>query len=346
MKKYFLLILFPLFAQAGFEAPHRMTTGRTDFLSRALWEGCYSMETDGTLMGLPCNPAYLESVSGEKIFVQAIASNNVQYFRDAYEVLMYKASTATVRRLFSQSRDARFEGDAEIHYQKENWAVSFSPTRTSYYTLVRNQVLPYISLYASNEQVLRGQMSWFWNPEIRLGLQARAIVRTYILSEFFATDAVVENSNVLRKRYQNLFFVDPGLVWSPSAVPLQTQVSATIKQVGFSNHHYSRIADQPEAELGLTVSPEVSQGRLRLGPHLSFNSQATAFKDQLRFSSLYELHQISYLASLGKSEVSLGAYATKNAFNGGMTFNLESVESLKGRDENIFTWAVQLGYEI
>ena len=318
MKGIIIFLLVPFFAQAKFEAPRRMTSGRTDFLTRAIWESCYSITNSSTAIGLPCNPAFLESVPEEKVFLQAFASNNVKYFHDAYDVIMYKASTSTVRRLFSQSRDARFEGDLEIHYQKDNWAVGFSPSRLSYYTIVRNQVLPFISLYASNEQVLRGQMSWDWNSEIKVGLQARAVMRAFILSEFFATDAVVEDSNVLRRHYQNSIFLEPGVVWSPSQLAMETQISATVTQLGISNHHYAGIPDRPEGEIGFSVRPETKAGTLRIGPHLSFNEQNPQIKDQLRLSGIYEIEKLKYLASISKSELDVAAFVQRNDLSAGV----------------------------
>ncbi|MFN8791106.1 MAG: hypothetical protein ACK5Y2_06585 [Bdellovibrionales bacterium] len=101
------------------DIPQPLVSGRSDFISRSLKESCFSMSVANTALGRPCNPAFLALHQEERFFAHVFFGNNVDYVDEVLEVLDYEASTPTVQGLFSQSRDAEFEGDVELFYRKK-----------------------------------------------------------------------------------------------------------------------------------------------------------------------------------------------------------------------------------
>lgn len=350
---FFRIIFFPLlflaqpvWAQSNFRVPHSLASGRSDFVSRGLLESCYSIALSDISMGRPCNPAFLGLHQEEKFLVHAFVGNNVRYVADALEVINYKASTSTFRRLFNQSSDAEFEGDLELYYSKDDWTLSFSPSRVTYYSLIRNRVLPYISVYASQEHIARAQKAWTVTEDFYVGLQARAVVRKFLFSEFFVADAVVEDSDLLKTRYQSVLYLEPGFLWTPRDTEWEPQLSATVTQLGVNSRHYKHLPHDPEGEIGVSVKSVLGSGNLRFGPHVSLNRRSDRWEEHIRFSGVYEIEPVQIVGSFKINQGNAGVYYQRERFNGGLIYDVQYIENLQASDELLHTWYAQLGYEI
>lgn len=348
--RHFILILTCLvlthLVQAEVEVPRYLTYGRSDFLFKALRESCYSLNFSKTSMGRPCNPAFLGLEPEDRHHIQVFFGNNVKYFDEAYRVLNYTASESTVRDLFDQSRDNQFEADLEYYFGRDNWIISFSPGRLSYYSLIRNRVLPLITLYTSLEPTLRGQIGWEINDDLYFGLQARAIARNFIASEFYITDAVTDPEAVLDVRHQNVLYLEPGLIWKATQMAMEPEFSLMVTRLGAADKEYDELPIEPEVELGVNLRPSTPIGNLRVGPHLSFNEENDDWTDPLRLGAVFELEKMSYLGSVKDNEFDIGAFYQGDKFNGGIIFDHKYIENLKGTSEHLNTWYFQVGYDI
>lgn len=349
MKNLLLLIglmFLSLNARADIELPRHLTFGRSDFLFKVLRETCYSLYFSKTSMGRPCNPAFLGYEQENRNHVHAFFGNNVKYFDEAMQVLNYTASESTVRGLFNQSRDAQFEADIEYYFGRDNWLISISPARLTYYSLIRNRVLPFVTLYTSLEPTIRGQIGWDIGSNLYFGLQGRLMNRNFIANEFFLTDAITDPDAVLKVKNQTLFYVEPGLVWDAKEMPLEPQVSLTVTNLGAANKEYDELPIEPEVELGFSLRPMTNLGNLRVGPHLSFNRENKDLTDPLRLGAVYEQDRWNFLGSVKENEIDIGAFYQDEKFSAGLIFDHKYIENLKGYDEHLNTWYFQFGYEI
>ena len=305
------------------------------------------MSVANTALGRPCNPAFLALHQEEKFFAHVFIGNNVDYVDEVLEVLDYEASTPTVRGLFSQSRDAEFEGDIELFYRKNDWTLSLSPSRLTYYSLIRNEVLPLLSLYASLEHVFRAQKSWTLNLEWHLGLQARAVSRRFILTEFYVTDAVINNGEgLVDARTQNLLFIEPGVLWTPNWGAWEPHISAAATQTGLRSREDDEIPDSPEGEVGFSVKVPGLSGKLRMGPHVSLNArQHEEWDEKIRIAGVFDQDNFQGTFSFKVNQVAVGGHYQGKTWTGGVIYDLQYLENLQARDEYLTTWYFQLGFQ-
>ena len=297
-------------------------------------------------LDFPCNPAFLAIEDRKGFETHVFLRNNVDYFKDAIQVIQNKADTETVRELFSQTKDARFEADLEANDRFETWAVSVSPSRLSYYSLVRNRVLPYLSLFAAQEHILRLQKAWSYSDQMSFGIQLRGLYRRLILSDAFITEAAAEGGaeTLLRVQHQTLVFAEPSLVWTDPSLPWQPQVGLMFTQTGWVSKKIEGLQTDPEAELGASFQPFENQPELKIGPQFSFNSEAENWGDHARMGIQYQMSdQHLFQGSFSSFELNLG-YALKwQQLHAGIIWELQRVENLIGEKDQLQTWSLQLG---
>ncbi len=327
------------------EVPRQLTSGRSDFKARALGDNCYSMDLEGDT---PCNPAFLAGDAKDYWFGHFFMGNNVNYYKDAKEVLDTRANTETFERLFSQTRSSELNADLEFGYRKNYFAASFSPSKIGYYSLIRDRVLPYISLYASQEQILRLQSAWKIQDSFYLGLQGRAVSRKFILSDFFLTDVLAEGGSdrVLNARYQNVFYLEPGLLWSAPEIFLHPQASFVITQAGLYDKRYDDLPSQPEAEMGASVRPDIGFGTLEVGGHVSLHPQTKRWTDLVSAAATLTVGNFQWVGSVSENQADAGLMLQFSKLQGGILYDYRIFENLLGEKDQRHTWYFQFGGQI
>ncbi len=327
------------------DVPRGLSSGRSDFKSHVLGDNCYSMDLLGSL---PCNPAFLARDPKKNWNAHVFFGNNVQYYKDAKDVLDNRGDTATFQRLFNQTRSSDLEADLELGLRQDHYAFSLSPSKIAYYTLIRDRVLPYISLYASQEQVLRFQEAWKLSNNFCFGIQARGVSRKLILSDFFLTDLVAEGGSdrLLNIRYQNIFYLEPGIVWEIPEINMKPQVSLVITQLGLADKKIDNLPVSPEAELGASIRPEVSNGVLELGTHLSLHSQSQRWTDLFSAAAIYSLGVAQFAISVRENQADLGFSLQLGKFQSGLLYDYQIFQNLIGERDERHTWYFEVGGEI
>src|SRR5690606_36988041 len=117
-------------------------------------------------------------------------------------------------------RDAEFEADFEAAIVKNKIGFGFSPSRVTYYSRIRNRVLPYLNLYLAQEQIVRTQFATLIDDEFHVGLQVRGVTRRFVLTDFYLPELAAENGSedLLEVRHQQALYLEPGIVWTPQDV--------------------------------------------------------------------------------------------------------------------------------
>lgn len=349
MKIIFLIICLSFTRALAFEVPRNLTSGKSNFAWHTYYDGCYSMES--FLPALPCNPASLiklrdlKSQTDDKNFYgQIFFGSNVEYVKDVKSILDNSAKTETVQRVLNENRSSELEADLEFGSLYKNWAWSFSPSRITYYSLIRDKALPWISIYASQEQVLRVQYAKKFGDSFSAGLQLKGVRRQFIFSEFFITEALTEGGadNVLKNKTQNALFLEPGLTWAPENQAYQPQVSLAIMQLGTVDHRYEGLKTEPEGQLGLSIKPPSFEDLLELGIQASLHSQYNQVHELIRLAASYDLSPVQLAGSLNDTHQNIGVLLKIGPVQAGIIFNHEKYRDILGRSDDLNNYFFQL----
>lgn len=344
MKLIFVFLFLNFSSAFGFEVPRVLTAGKSNFTWHTYYDACYSMES--FLDSLPCNPAYLVKSQevDQRLYGQIFFGSDVNYLKDVKAIIDNSAKTDAINRVLNENRSSELEAELELGSLYENWAWSFSPSRISYYSLIRDKALPWISIYASQEQVLRIQYAKKFENNFSAGLQLRGLRRQLIFSEFFLTDALVEGGSekVLTIKTQNVLFFEPGLVWAPDHKGYQPQVSLAITQLGAVDHRYAGLSTEPEGQLGVSIKPPTYDDLLELGIQASFHSQYNQAFELIRLAGSYKWMPVQIAGSFNDSHQDIGVLFRIGFAQAGIILNHEKFRDVLGRSDELNTYFFQL----
>ena len=341
-----LLLLLLAFQVQAIEVPRSIPLGTSDFTHRSLGTTCFAM--DAVVDGLPCNPAFAAKERKAQFQTHIFFGNNVSYVHDVNDIMNNQVNENNIEHLFNQTRSSEMEANVEAGFLTEKFGLSFSPYRLSYYSLIRNSALPVITLYAGEEQMIRGQLASFVKDDFYLGLQVRGVQRRFILSEFTLTDALVENSqeDIFRVREQKAIYFEPGLLWAPEDRKWDPQVSIVISQLGAVDKKYTELPASPQGHLGASVKPPVTLGELELGTTLTAQSRFEKWPELIRLGVSYKLGATQYVASGTDNQYSLAFLLHYKGVRGGLTYDFRKFQNLLGEADEVRTVYTQIGFEI
>jgi hypothetical protein len=345
-----LLLIFTLLvvshSATALEVPRQLSAGRSDFTYHALGDACYSMDVYAG--GLPCNPAFVGRPQKGEFNSHIFFGNDVTYFDDIKSILNNEADVATVHRVANNNRGAEFEADLEAGYIKEKFAMSVSPSRLNYYSLIRDPVLPEISLYASQEQVLRLQFASEINKDLDVGVQVRGVQRRFILSEFFIPEAMVEggSNEVTRINEQKIVYLEPGMVWAPEGEYLSPQFSATVTQLGYVDRKYDGLSTSPEGQIGGSIRPAIDTGSLELGTQVTLSPQYQRWTELVRLAGSYKLGIARYSGSFNENQFDLAVDLKFKGAHGGVVMDYRKSDEFASGLADVRTFYFELGAEI
>lgn len=342
----FVLLAF-LFSSAGraAEIPRELSLGSSDFTHRALGSACFAM--DASIDGLPCNPAFTAKERRSQFQTHIFFGNNVEYADDAKNLLNEQGDQDTVRRLFNQKRSAEMEANIELGYLREKMGLSVTPYRLSYYSLIRNTSLPVITIYAAQEEIVRGQVASYVSGDFYFGLQVRGVHRKFVASQFTLADAVVEGGRegVMPVQYQRALYFEPGLLWAPEDQPLQPQISLAVTQLGTVDKKYDHLPASPQGHFGASIKPLTEWGVLELGGNVSHKSQYEKWSELVRLASSYRLGITQTSFSFTEDQYDLGLLLSVQALRAGLVYDYKRFENLLGEKDQLHTLYFQLGAE-
>lgn len=322
-----LIALFLIFTAAAhaFEAPRSMATGTSGLLTRALGRMCHGFDLASDT--LPCNPAFIAFKREGTLRANLFFGNNVSYTKEASDLLNERADEDTIRTLFGKQDRSEFETNLEAGYWGETWGVSVSPLRVNYGTTFRNPSLPEISLFASQEESLRGQIGTYLGNDLFIGLQLRALHRKFIAKQFFLTDALAnEGTGFFEPENQNVLYVEPGLLYAPEDSDWNPKAYMSLMNAGIASRASPAFPSRPQFHLGTSVAADIGLGTWGLGVDIAWDNGMETDLEPVTVGSYYEFGILRLLAHVNERSNGVGFQVSSGFFNLGLasqstTFN-------------------------
>ncbi len=276
------LLIF-IFSSTAFAEmmPATLRDGSTRFLSRSLGSACYTMAS--VERGLPCNPAAIAKDRKARFNADLFIGANVDYIKDAEDILRGKDDVDTVSKFFARRDSVDAEASIEASYIAPKWGLSVEPYRVVAVTHFENPALPMVDMVLAEEQNVKGQIATYAYDNFYAGLQARYTHVRFIGQYFSISEALAGNRDELfAAETQELFYLEPGVMYAWEEVTWQPQISAMLSHWGFSDRKTDEYPIQPEGLLGASIKPMVPLGLLELGVQFKINSQTQNARDAFR----------------------------------------------------------------
>nr|BFD60298.1 hypothetical protein CKG001_24050 [Bdellovibrio sp. CKG001] len=317
-----LLVLFAamsaLTAQGATYSPV-LRDGGSRFLVRSLGSVCYSM--DSFRRGLPCNPAFVAKDKAPRFDVDLMLGSNMEYLREAEELLNGKSDEQGVAKIFSRREMVDGEISIEASFQRPTWGVSIEPYRLVYVYQFENAALPMVELIASEEQSLKAQLASFTSGNFYAGLQLRYTHIKYIGNSFSIAEAMAgDNEKLFEIHNQDILYVEPGILYAWEDAVWEPQISAMLSQWGVSSKKSEQYPIRPQGLLGASLKPTVPMGLLEVGMQVQIHNETKNFQDAVRAAITYQLGLLQAVVSGSQYDQSAGFLATYKSFSTGLSY--------------------------
>jgi hypothetical protein len=162
-----------------------------------------------------------------------------------------------------------------------------------------------VALRAAQERVFRVQAATAFTPQLQGGIQARFVERQFIQNEFTLFEAIAEGQDVLKRRDQNVLYLEPGLVWFFEGT-WKPKASLLMSNFGFANHQFEETKAIPVLDAGTSVSPALGFGELELGVNYRISEMKPNMWDRLGFGADYKLGLIEVMMGWGTEYLNFG----------------------------------------
>lgn len=312
------LFMMALSAGAATYSP-ALRDGGSRFLVRSLGSVCYSM--DSFRRGLPCNPAFVAKEKAPRFDADLMLGSNMEYLREAEELLDGKSDEQAVAKLFSRREMVDGEISVEASFQRPTWGISVEPYRLVYVYQFENAALPMVDMIASEEQSIKAQLASFTSGNFYAGLQLRYTHIKYIGNSFSVAEAMAgDNEKLFEIHNQDILYVEPGLLYAWEDTVWEPQISAMLSQWGVSSKKSEQYPIRPQGLLGASVKPAVPLGLLEVGVQFQIHNETENFQDAVRAAITYQLGLLQAVLSGSQYDQSAGFLATYKNFSTGLSY--------------------------
>lgn len=292
-----------------------------------------------------CNPSMLgeNQEEGSSVFgANVFGGTDWDLYRRNQDILAEKDKSALAQSLLAETKPVRAEGSVLLWWRGETLAVSYQPFRVAYFSSVRNQSYPDLSLLGVQEQSLQVQAGGFVTDNWRFGLQARGLDRRFVYEDFNVFTALPELEQKFQVRRQKALFLEPGLAYEMNQTEEFRQwrplFSLNISQLGWVDKSYDEIPIQPLSDFGLSVSPPVSEGDLEVGLNYRWTVQ-TSLERRIRLGSVYKWAGLELTGGIDADQWGLGASTEIFKSRLGLMYQRSQISQsggLKSFDESTF----------
>ncbi|OYZ21243.1 MAG: hypothetical protein B7Y39_09430 [Bdellovibrio sp. 28-41-41] len=340
-----VIVFFAGLNAFSYQAPNHFLSGNAGLMGTGLRQSCYALDVAADV--LPCNPAFIAKEKERHFNANLSLGNNVSYLKEATDLSQGHANEDSIKKLFTQHEDNELQTQMELGHIQETFGWSVTPALVNYSTSFHNQALPKISLYASLEEVAKLQFGSYWSDDWSYGIQLRYVHRRFVASQFYLTDALVQDGHYLfEPRQQYLFFVEPGVMFAPKDSPLNPEFTLMVGNSGFVNERFAEVPVEPEYHFTSSINPELDYGRFSLGVDVNFNRKLREGPGPLTLGGFYEFGILRLFGSLARDENGIGFGIFNTWWNMGVTHRNESFQNPLDETITISKTYFFLGIEI
>lgn len=221
------------------------------------------------------------------------------------------------------------EASGEFSFRTRYFGAGFTPYRLTYFSLVRNAAYPQIAVHAMQERTMRIMGGGQVEDNLHAGLQLRYVTREFVQEEFSLYEAITKSDSILRKRKQNVFYVEPGFAYILDP-KWKTRTSVLLSNVGFADEKYEEINLDPVWDLGVGFSPPVAFGQWDLGLNYQITRAKTDPLDQVRIGTSYSYGLLSGILGFDRNNWSIGVLTSFWSARAGIVYVFNRVQTATG----------------
>lgn len=300
-----LFILMTIATARAYQAPGYFLSGASGFMSLGLQQSCFAIDLNSDV--LPCNPAFIAKERDRRFAANIYLGNNVTYLREATDLSQGRSNEESIKTIFNRNENSELRTQIELGHVQETFGWSITPLAVNYHTSFQNQALPEISLYASLEESAKMQFGSYLGNDWFYGVQLRYLHRRFVASQFYLLDALVSDGRYLfEPRQQNLFFIEPAILFAPSGSSLKPEFTALIANGGFTSHGYDELPVLPEFHLTSSITPDFDFGRYGLGLDINFTRNLNSNLSPITLGGFYEYGILRLFGSVARYENAIG----------------------------------------
>lgn len=326
-KVFFMVLTVTLWLAHSDPALAYPTTPLMNFLNQSQTDNkrnhqlCFAYEDHSP--GLPCNPAFLGIQRESTPWIYWYGNNNLQFFQDVADIVHGPIKARELLAIINHNSNDNFQTEISFGYLANNWGVNFIPDKLVLFTTFRNPALPRISVYAAREREIQFQLGSFFDKEWAWGVQFRGLQRRFIYSDAYFSDHLTDDIDFLYAiKTQNAFFVEPSLVYTPTATDWNPIISLMLTNLGKPNTEWEPFYYGPSGRLSVSVSDHLSHGLLKIGVTSQWLEQADRDKIYSGFGASYLYHHVELFTTLSELEQQVGiAFIDKDSgFTGAISY--------------------------
>lgn len=299
--------------------PAALREGSTHFLARSLGVSCYTM--DSVLRGLPCNPAMIAKERRPRFDMDILLGGNIEYIKEAEDILRGHDSEAAVVEFFSSREAIEGEFSLEASFQAPTWGLSLEPYRIVAVSRFENPALPMVDFVIAEERSVKGQWASYVGKDFYAGIQVR-YTQVHFIGDYFAlSEAFAGNrEDLFDEQTEELFFLEPGILFSWEDLAWQPQISAMLAQWGKSRHKKEPFLLQPAGHLGVSVKPFVPLGLLEVGIQFQVDSETENAREAFRGGLAYQLGILQAVLSASDENHAAGFLVVYKNYTSGLSY--------------------------
>ncbi|MCK6597111.1 MAG: hypothetical protein L6Q37_02000 [Bdellovibrionaceae bacterium] len=321
-----LLISETILGITTWTVPPKIYNQNTGFSYLAFSSGCNSLNL--AIDALPCNPAFIAKERRDRFAAHLFLGNNISYLKQVRDLSEGTASETTIRDLFQRHENEELQTQLEVGYLNETYGWAVTPFELKYLSSFQNQSLPKISLYASIEESAKVQFGSFIDNHWAYGVQLRYLQRRFVNSEFFLTESLTSDGDqILQTQKQNLFFIEPAMMYAPEAHSLNPEFSLFLANLALGDTNQSALPVIPQLHITSSINPVINHGRFGIGFDISLDKNLDKGYGPFTLASFYEFGILRLLGSLGRAENTIGATVFDSWWNVSLVYKTETYEN-------------------
>lgn len=341
-----LMLLVALESARGEDAVSGIPNFHLDYPAMSLQQyvlGPVCLSLPGSALELSCNPAFLANEEKQQFRLNIAGNDHLIQVNEYRERLNSKDSVGIVDKVLSQSEPVVARASTATWYQRDWWAVGYSPFRGGFASVVRNAAYPEVSahIYKESELFAKAGMLTLHDQDLQVGLGLRYVDRQFFRKQFDLLDAIGDSSR-LKVDSQRVLYAEPGLNYSfdsswASALSMSL-TNVAVVQDGYQSPFH------PVFDIGFSTAPPFAGRKLRTSTHYNGNPEQQDLFSRFRWGAIYDFDDVAAVAlSLGKSSVAIGANGHIDSVVLGVGWKQEDISPDEWRSTRISTMLFEAG---
>lgn len=299
--------------------PARYTQKELTLSTRGLGDTCYSRGVfpDGSV----CNPARLTEVKDSNLMGRFFIGNGYAALNSADSLLNKPLTKEFLQSLFKENSSTSVEAHAGIVFTTKNFQASFSPYRVQYASEIRNPNLQVMSIHAALERSFNFSYGESLSEEWSIGGKLRLLNRQFIHSTFSLFTAISEEpSQYIPVQKQSAIFLEPSLVYKPKNAVWNLNFSAAVENLGSVNKGFAEYPNDPDLQLGVSVEPPISIGKVKLGLESRDLFYTSSFLEGIRFGASYQYGVMEVMTGINHAMFTSGILFNFSILQAGVVY--------------------------